>query len=225
MSIQLFLAGDSTMSDYDYTRYPRMGWGQVLSDYLDERVNVRNHAASGRSSKSFIDEKRWTEMEKQFQKGDYLVIQFGHNDQKPDEERATQPFSSYQDNLRFFIRQGRSNGVCPILSTSIARRHFNKKGELQDTHGEYLKAVRDLAKEEEVPLVDMAKLTGAALQELGDQRSKEWFMWADPGVYEAYLNGEKDDTHLNETGAREHAKLFVREIVRMDHPLNEYVKL
>ncbi|SER28919.1 Lysophospholipase L1 [Gracilibacillus ureilyticus] len=222
--VQLFLAGDSTMSHYEASAFPRMGWGQALQNFFTDELIVKNHAASGRSTKSFINENRWAVMEREFSEGDYVLIQFGHNDQKPDEARATKPFTTYQENLRFFIHRARSFGVTPILLTSIARRHFDKDGKLLETHGEYPRAMRELAVREGIIFIDMLENTKEALINLGPERSKDWFMWVDPNQYEGYPDGEKDDTHLRAEGAHAHAKIFIEEIVRFNHPLCKYIK-
>jgi lysophospholipase L1-like esterase len=224
MPTHLFLAGDSTMATFDESRYPQMGWGQILDQYFSKDLVVRNHAASGRSTKSFISEGRWDTIEKGFQAGDYVLIQFGHNDQKPDEERATKPFTSYQANLRFFIQRSQAFGVTPILLTSIARRHFDDYGGLKETHGDYPQAVRELAEKEAVVCVDMLSLTREALQELGKEQTKKWFMRLEPGEYSTYPDGLKDDTHLHERGAHQHCLLFVKALITLNHPLASYVK-
>ncbi|MGN8645958.1 rhamnogalacturonan acetylesterase [Gracilibacillus sp. HCP3S3_G5_1] len=224
MPTQLFLAGDSTMAIFEADRYPQMGWGQTLSYYFTDEIIVRNYAASGRSTKSFITEGRWAAIEQEFQRDDYVLIQFGHNDQKRDEERATKPFTSYQDNLRFFIRRARVFGVIPILLTSIARRHFDEKGHLEETHGDYPQAVRELARKEGVDCVDMLTLTREALQAQGAEQSKKWFMRLQPGEYAAYPDGQEDDTHLHERGAHQHCRLFVKELIRLKHPLAAHVQ-
>ncbi|GAB2557078.1 rhamnogalacturonan acetylesterase [Gracilibacillus alcaliphilus] len=223
-AFQLFLAGDSTMSDYPADDYPRMGWGQVLSDYFDDKVSICNHAASGRSTKSFIDEGRWEQITAVWQPGDYVFIQFGHNDQKPDVERATDPFTSYAANLRFFIEQARAAEVTPVLLTSIARRHFDDQGILQDTHGLYPEAMRQVAKLQQVMCLDMLKRSSQLLMKLGEQGSKSLFMQLAPGVYPNYPLGEQDDTHLTEKGAQAHSKLCIEELRLIHHPLAQYVK-
>ncbi|SHM69247.1 rhamnogalacturonan acetylesterase [Gracilibacillus kekensis] len=220
--MQLLLAGDSTMEKVEDSKYPRMGWGQVLSQYFTNDIQVKNHAASGRSTKSFISEGRWDRLEQDSKKGDYVLIQFGHNDQKQDRERATEPFTSYQDNLRFFISRAHSFDITPILLTSIARRHFDKEGNLLETHGVYPQAVRELAKEENIVCIDMLARTREVLQQAGDEQSKQWFMRLEPGEYRAYPDGEKDDTHLSEKGAHQHCHIFVRELIRLGHPIAHF---
>ncbi|WP_066195767.1 rhamnogalacturonan acetylesterase [Gracilibacillus timonensis] len=222
--IRLFLAGDSTMSAYGSDRYPRMGWGQTLTHYLEPLVSIRNHAMSGRSSKSFRTEGRWQEMESEWQPGDYVFIQFGHNDQKSDPERATKPFSSYQANLHFFIQRAKSAQVTPILLTPIARRQFNEHGILEHTHGYYPLAVRKLAAQERVDCIDMLQWSSQLLNELGAEQSKSLFMQLPPGLYPNYPEGEMDDTHLTEAGAEAHCKLCVEALDQIGHPLAVYNK-
>ncbi|MFC4386355.1 rhamnogalacturonan acetylesterase [Gracilibacillus marinus] len=222
-SVQLFLAGDSTMSNYDSNAYPRMGWGQVLPMFFNEELVVRNHAASGRSTKSFIAEKRWETMEKDFRPGDFVFIQFGHNDQKPDVERRTEPYTSYQQNLTYFIQRAREHRVTPILLTSITRRHFDENGQLLDTHGDYPQAMRALANKEQVACVDMLIKTTEAVQQLGLEKSKQWYMWINSGQFKGYPDGEQDDTHLREEGAKKIASICVHELIKLNHPLATYV--
>jgi len=179
---------------------------------------------SGRSTKSFIAEGRWEELEKQITRGDYVVIQFGHNDQKSDKERSTNPFSSYQSNLQYFVERTRAFEATPILLTSIARRHFDEDGNLLESHGEYPVAVRQLAEKLNVWCIDMLQLTRKALKEMGDEKSKEWFMWFEPNQHSYFAEGLQDNTHLQEKGAEEHAKLFTNELVKLSHPLATYLK-
>ncbi len=220
---QLLLAGDSTMATFENVRYPQMGWGQTLSDFFTNEIQVKNHAASGRSTKSFISEGLWAKLEEEGQKGDYVLIQFGHNDQKLDQARSTQPFTSYQDNLRFFVNCARNAGMVPILLTSISRRHFDHLGNLLDTHGDYPRAVRELAEEENVVCIDMLARTREVLQQIGVDQSKQWFMILGPGEHTAYLGGLEDNTHLSEEGAHQHCRIFVRELLRVEHPLAVFV--
>lgn len=222
--VHVYMAGDSTMADYTKNSFPQMGWGQKLYDYFQPTVIIHNHAVNGRSTKSFLDEKRWKVMEEQFQPGGYVIIQFGHNDQKEDKERATDPFTTYQGNLRYFIQRARLFDVTPILATSIARRQFDVDSNLEDTHKDYPKAMRELAQEENIILIDMLKLTEQALKQLGPEKSKHWFMWAKPNEYDAFPNGATDNTHLNEEGARMVAGLFVDELKELEHPLADFLK-
>lgn len=152
----LFLAGDSTVADQPAASFPYVGWGQMFPMYVNERAAVANYALSGRSSKSFIREGVLDQIWSRIKRDDYLLIQFGHNDQKPDEERRTEPFTTYKETLKLYIDGARSRTAHPILITSVHRRHFREDGTLRDTHGDYLTAVRELAAETDVPLVDLA---------------------------------------------------------------------
>ncbi|WP_373232968.1 GDSL-type esterase/lipase family protein [Cohnella sp.] len=212
MPIRVFLAGDSTMSEYDASLAPRAGWGQALGELLNDRAIIRNKAASGRSSKSFLAEGRLGLIKSALRPGDVLLVQFGHNDQKPDEERRTEPFGTYQENLRAYIEAARSKDAYPMLLTPVQRRSFDERGIHLDTHGDYSVAMRQLAGETGVPLVDLAASSKRLMEELGPERSKELYLWLEPGAHPNYPDGVQDDTHFSEAGAREIARLFVREI-------------
>ena len=211
--IGIYLIGDSTMAEYDSTRHPLTGWGEMLQPLFNENVTVYNHAVSGKSSKSFRDLGYWKTVHGSLKKGDYVIIQFGHNDEKEyDSTRYTIPGGSYNANLKRFIDEAREKGAIPILATPISRRKFNEEGELLDTHGKYPDAVRDVSKETDVPLIDLQKMTKSLLEKYGVEGSTKLFCWAEPGEYPAYPDGVKDNTHLSELGALEISKLFVKGI-------------
>src|SRR4051812_15697116 len=155
--ITLFLAGDSTMATQPLVpATPARGWGQMLQPYFDEHVRVENFASSGQSSKSFRDKGRWAQIVARLQPGDFVIIQFGHNDNKPDADRHTDPFGSYRENLERFVREVREHQATPILATSIVRNIFNEDGTtLRDTHGDFITAARRVAEEQKVPLLDL----------------------------------------------------------------------
>jgi lysophospholipase L1-like esterase len=197
----IYICGDSTAARYGSDRSPMAGWGQMLAKYLTEDIEVVNRAICGRSSKSFIGEKRLEHVLSEIQSGDYLFIQFGHNDQKPDEERRTEPFSTYEEHLRQYIDGASAKGAHPVLLTSVNRRRFNENGEFYGTHGDYLVAMRQLAEEAGVPLLDVAAKSEAKFRELGPDRSRELFCWLKPGESPNYPEGSEDDTHFNEYGA------------------------
>lgn len=200
-----FLCGDSTMADYPPKDAPMTGWGQALKGLVDG-VFVENCAVCGRSSKSFIAEKRLNFVELCLRKGDKLFIQFGHNDEKPDVERATVSRVTYPEYLGMYIDAARRQGAEPILLTSIARRHFDENGNLKHTHGDYPAAMRDLADDRGVRLLDMEKATEALLSDMGDEASKALFNWQEKG-HPNYPDGVQDNTHLSFTGAVRLAKL------------------
>jgi lysophospholipase L1-like esterase len=222
--VHIFMAGDSTMADKDSKAEPERGWGQALQSFFNDTVKVSNHAVNGRSSKSFMDEGRWQAVLDSLLTGDYVIIQFGHNDQKPDPERHTDPFTTYKSNLEKFVKDTRAKGAFPILCTSIVRRKFDEKGILTDTHGEYPNAVRQAAKELKVPLLDLHLKTKNFVSALGPEKSKSLFLYAPPGAYPNRPGGVQDDTHLNPEGAAAIARMAVEEMKALKLPLAEYMK-
>lgn len=194
-----FLCGDSTLCSYTPNWAPMMGWGQALSALADG-VFVENCAVAGRSSKSFIGEMRLNFIELCLRRGDKLFIQFGHNDEKEDLERATSARVTYPEYLGMYIDAARRQGAEPILLTSIARRHFDENGVLLHTHGDYPAAMRDLAIHRGVRLLDMEKATEELYTALGEEGSKALFNWQAKG-HPNYPDGVQDNTHLCLTGA------------------------
>src|ERR1039458_9120307 len=153
----IFMIGDSTMADKPVNPPdPERGWGQMLPMYFKDGVRIENHAVNGRSSKSFLDEGRWEPVLNQLNPGDYVIIEFGHNDEKKkDPKRYTEPFGSFKQNLELFIRESREHKATPVLATPVARRKFDDNGGLVDTHGDYVKAVRQVAQEQRALLLEM----------------------------------------------------------------------
>lgn len=210
-TIRVYLIGDSTCATKDLKKQnPERGWGHLFQPLFDETVVVENHAMNGRSSRSFRDEGRWDPIYEKLQAGDYVFIEFGHNDQKIGTERYAAP-GDYADNLRRYIRQTREKGAIPILLSPIVRRHF-ADGVLEDTHGEYLTAVREVAAQERVSFIDAERLTRAWITALGDEPSKAYFMWVEPGTCPLYPDGRQDNTHLNVRGAHAVARMIAAEL-------------
>ena len=217
---RVYLIGDSTMSTYGEKRFPRRGWGQMLAIFLTDQVVVNNHARSGRSSKSFRDEGHWEKVRQALRPGDSVVIQFGHNDAKAqDPNRYTQPWESYREQLRQYVTETRAQGAKPILATSICRRRFDEAGHWQATHGDYPAAMRQVAAEMDVPLVDLQAKTRTLLEDLGPARSLLLYMHVVAGAYPNYLREVNDDTHLSDMGAHKVAALFVEGLRELHHPL------
>jgi lysophospholipase L1-like esterase len=204
----IYLAGDSTVTEQPAARYPYSGWGQLLPLFLHPTIAVVNAAKSGRSSKSFIEEGRLNAIEKELKKGDYLFIQFGHNDEKTD-ERGTDPDTSYPFYLRQYIQVALEKGAFPLLITPVQRRTFNRDGTLQNTHSRYEKSMYRVSKEDGIPLIPLGKISKHMIEQLGNEASKELFMWLNPGVYKGFPEGAEDNTHFTEKGASEIAKLVV----------------
>lgn len=210
--VTLFLAGDSTVTDSSPAGFPFSGWGQMLPSFFKHDVAVANHAKGGRSSKSFIAEGRLDSIMEELKAGDYLFIQFGHNDQKQDEERHTDPSTTYLQHLRQYIDAARSRNAIPVLVTSVHRRYFEATGKLRDTHGAYLDAVRRLAEEEGIPLIDLAEKSKRLFEEAGPEGTKSMFLWGAPGEWMNYSSGIKDNTHFQERGSLIIAGLVVQGI-------------
>jgi lysophospholipase L1-like esterase len=194
--VTVFLAGDSTVTDQEAAGYPYAGWGQMLPHYFNASAAVSNHAKSGRSSKSFVDEGRLEAIFQAIRPNDYLFIQFGHNDQKPDEERRTEPDTTYKHYLKMYIDGARERGAVPVLITPVHRRIFDEKGRIVNTHGDYLQAVKELGQSEQVPVIDLAEKTRRLYEAYGDEPSKKLFLWAVPGEFPNHPAGARDNTHF-----------------------------
>ena len=188
--ITVHYIGDSTVARNNIHSYPQTGMSQGLSLYLKESVRVVSYAKNGRSTKSFLDEGRFAPVEQAMQPGDFLFIQFGHNDEKPDAARHTDPDTTFQENLHLFIRAAKKAGAHPVLLTSIARRLFDVEGNfLPGSHGAYPAAMKKAAADAGVPVIDLTAVTEQFLAELGDENSKPLFVWP------------VDNTHLKYEGA------------------------
>ncbi|MDT0644632.1 rhamnogalacturonan acetylesterase [Zunongwangia sp. F363] len=222
----LYLIGDSTMSDKkDPEENPEHGWGQMLPQLMTSEINIKNHAVNGRSTRSFISEGRWERVKSKLQPGDFVFIQFGHNDQKiKDPERYTNPFTQYRANLEKFVRETREKGATPVLMSSIVRRNFNDEGTLVDTHGEYPLVIRMVAKDLEVPFIDMQLLTEQLEIAYGPEASKDLHLHLEPGEDPYEPDGRHDDTHLSEKGATIVASLALQEIAKQGLELKKFVK-
>jgi len=221
--IDIFMIGDSTMANKTEDVYPETGWGQVLPLYFDTLTTIHNHAVNGRSSKSFIGEGRWDVVLDSLKQGDYLFIQFGHNDQKiKSPDRYTEPYGEYTENLKRYVNESRAKGAKPILFTSIVRRKFNEDGILEDTHTDYPPAMRKVAEELNVPLVDLQVMTAEMVESLGVEESKSVYLW-DETVSEKFPEGRKDDTHLRVEGAKKVAELAVKGLLGKDKELSGHI--
>lgn len=222
----LFLIGDSTMANKENPdKNPEHGWGQVLPQFFTGGIEIQNHAMNGRSSKSFRTEGRWAAVEKQLKKGDFVIIEFGHNDQKlKDSTKFTNPYTQYRANLERYVRETRAKGAIPILMTSIVRRNFNENGVLIDTHKEYPLVVRMVADDMKVPFVDMQLLTEQLEISLGPENSKKLHLHYKEGEDPYYPKGKEDDTHLSRTGAEKVAGLAVKNLKTLKTGLEKYIK-
>lgn len=215
----LYTIGDSTMADkIKPDENPEKGWCQVLPSFFDlNKITIVNRAVNGRSTRSFINEKRWESVYKSLKKGDYVFIQFGHNDEKiADSTRYTNPHTAYRYNLIRFVTEAREKGAIPILFSSIARRNFNEHGVLVGTHGEYPIEARLVAQEYNVPFIDLGYFSEVLEQSYGSEKSKDLHLHFKAGEHPYYPEGKTDDTHLSYKGALEIAKIVVAELTKMN---------
>ncbi len=210
----LFLVGDSTMADKPVIpANAERGWGQMLPAYFNRSVRVENHAMNGRSSKSFLEEGRWAAITNKLRPGDWVIIQFGHNDEKKaDPKRFTEPFGEFKANLTRYVREAREHGAHPILATAVARRSFDADGKLKDTHGDYLPATREVARELNAPLLELNVRSAEIVQALGPERSKKIYLWVGPDEFPALKEPKEDNTHFCAYGATRICDLAVEEI-------------
>lgn len=200
----IFWAGDSTVQYNSISTYPQTGIGQVFHLFLKPEVKVENHAKNGRSTKSFIDESRLPAIYDHMTEGDFLFIQFGHNDEKKiDPARYTEPFSDYMINLEKFINAARNKKAIPILITPLERRCFTQQGQLDlGEHTDYVAAMKQTSEKLDVALIDFYSMSRAELKKAGPEQSKEWYMHLPAGKYRAFPEGlHTDNTHLQYAGA------------------------
>jgi lysophospholipase L1-like esterase len=210
--ITVWLIGDSTMSVKETRYYPETGWGMPFVQFWDSTVKVDNRARNGRSSKSFTAEGLWEPVFQNMNEGDYVFIQFGHNDESKEKgERYSAP-DEFKANLASYIKQSRSKKAIPILITPVARRKFDEAGKIKETHLGYSDLVRQVAQEQNTPLIDLDRKSQELLQQMGPENSKWLFNYLEPGEHPNYPNGLKDDTHFSELGARKMAEIVLAEI-------------
>jgi lysophospholipase L1-like esterase len=210
-NITFWLCGDSTMSIKDKKAYPETGWGMPFVFFWDSTVTVENLARNGRGTSSFRNEGTWKQVMDRAKEGDYVVVQFGHNDEVPTKETYTNE-TEFKKNLKQYVEEARSKKVIPLLLTPMARRKFDSTGKIAGTHDVYSQIVRDVAKEEKVVVFDMDKLTQQLYQEFGVENSKLLFLHLKPGEHPNYPDGKEDNTHFSELGARLVAQLVLKEI-------------
>lgn len=208
---RIFWAGDSTVQYNDITTYPQTGIGQVFGLYCENGITIVNCAKNGRSTKSFIDEGRLHEIEQNITEGDFLFIQFGHNDEKKDKpERYAAPYGEYTENLKKFASAAYSHGAYPVLITPLARRNFGDDEHLlPSAHAEHAQAMRELAQQNGIPIVDLLSASRELLERVGKEESYHWYMHIPAGRYTSKPEGlDTDNTHLQYEGAVIYAGLI-----------------
>ena len=213
---RIYYAGDSIVAQKNIFTYPETGIGQMLPLYLKKQHIIQNHAENGRSTKSFIDESRLATIYNDLREGDFLFIQFGHNDEKKeDPTRYAEAFGDYQVNLEKFVNVARNRKAYPVLITPLCRRQFDENGNLKNTHGDYPEAMKQVAARLEVPLIDLCTLSSQLVAATGDENSKKWFMNFPAGSYENYPKGKEDNSHLRPEGAILFAGIIAKELKQL----------
>lgn len=224
-NIKVYLIGDSTMSIKETKAYPETGWGMPFAYFFDSTVVVDNRAKNGRSTRTFLSENRWQPVVDALQPNDYVFIQFGHNDESKEKtDRYTTP-EDFKINLTKFVNETKAKKANPILITAVARRKFDSTNHIVDGHGVYTQIVRELAKELNVPMIDLQKSSTLLLEKMGVENSKLLFLQLDKEEHPNYPEGKTDNTHFNELGARKIAELVLAEIKQLNLELaNRIVK-
>lgn len=223
--VTIHLAGDSTMAEKLSEKRPETGWGECLQSFFDpERVRVKNYAKNGRSTRTFISEGLWASLLEQVHNGDYVVIQFGHNDESKEKVDRYTPPEDFRKNLIRFIQDVREKKATPILMTPLMRRRFDTDGHLQDTHGEYPDIVRGVAEEYKIALIDMHQKSRVVLEHYGPEPSRALFLQLKAGENPNYPNGIEDNSHFSPAGAQIMASMAVDGIREDKLPLTSFLK-
>lgn len=219
-NIRIFLAGDSTMSIKEPRYYPETGWGMPFVYFWDSTVTVINKAKNGRSTSSFRNEGSWKQIMDECKEGDFVFIQFGHNDEVATKKTYTTE-TEFKTNLLRYVTEARDKKTTPLLLTPVARRKFNAAGQIEGTHDVYAQLVRDVAKETGTLLIDLDKKSQALYQELGVEHSRLLFVQLKPGEHPHYPEGKEDNTHFSELGARMIAQLVLKDLKTLHTALND----
>src|SRR5688572_13891924 len=220
--IKIFMAGDSTMAIKETKAFPETGWGMPFVYFWDSSVTVINKAKNGASTRTFREDGLWQPIIEQAEAGDYVFIQFGHNDEVPTKKSYTTP-EEFKNNLKRYIDETRSKNAMPVLFTSVARRKFDSTGHIEGTHDEYSELVRQVAVKEKVILIDLDKKSQALYQQLGVEKSQLLFLHLQKSEHPNYPDGKEDKTHFTELGARLVAHVVLNQIREKIPGLSERV--
>ena len=221
---KIFLVGDSTMSIKEIKAYPETGWGMPFANFFDSTIEVDNRAKNGRSTKSFVAEGLWKLVLDDLHEGDYVFIQFGHNDQAITKGERYSPPDTFKLNLIRYVTDVRMKKGIPILFTPVARRRFDDKGQVLESHPVYSDAVIEVARKENVPLIDLNAKSKMLLQQFGKENSALLYLHLEPNEHPNYPEGKIDDTHFNELGARRMAELVLAEIRSLNLPIAAHIR-
>nr|WP_297764073.1 rhamnogalacturonan acetylesterase [uncultured Butyrivibrio sp.] len=221
----IFWAGDSTVACNKFGTYPQTGIAQAFDRYTKMDVAICNHAVNGRSTKSFIDESRLAAIYNDITKGDYLFIQFGHNDEKKnDPKRYTDPHGEFIVNLGKFVNVARNKGAYPVFITSVERRLFDENGKLKPSeHTEYVLGMKEAGEKFDVPVVDLFTMSRNFLEKTGDEASKKYYMNLEPGEVSWAIEGKKDNSHLRYEGALLYAGMIAKGLADLGEPYSTLI--
>ena len=223
--ITVYLIGDSTCATKTESARPETGWGEKLGQHFKKGVTVDNRALNGRSTKSFRDQGHWDKILETLKPGDFVFIQFGHNDQKKSKPQVYSDPQTFSENLKRYIDETRAKGATPVLLTSIVRRKFDENGRLVNTLKHYTAATRQVAKQTGTPMIDMDEKTRTLIQEMGPEASKSIYLWVSKSDYPNLKTDKKDDTHLCVAGAEKYASLVAEGIRELNiDPLAKKLK-
>lgn len=231
--MRILCLGDSIMQYNDFNSFPQTGWVQELVRFFPRNVEFLNFARNGRSTKSFIEEGRFAKVLEIAKSGDFALIQFAHNDEKANDlSRFTSPEpnadsaenKSFRANLEFFVKEFEKIGVKSILLTPVARRKFSE-GKTENTHGVYPQAIIETAEKLNVPCIDMTFLSMNFLDSVGEEKSKRFYMNFDAGIYENFIEGKSDNSHLRPEGANAVSKLAATEISKISEKFSSYKEI
>jgi lysophospholipase L1-like esterase len=221
--MKIWLCGDSTIAIKQTNTYPETGWGMPFVYFWDSATQVNNLAKNGRSTKTFISELLWQQVIEGAQEGDYVFIQFGHNDESVEKKDRYSNPEEFKANLTKFVKEARAVKAIPILLTPVSRRKFDTLGIAQETHKEYSPLVEEVAKKENVLYIDLDTKSRALYQQFGKENSTLLFLQLKAGEHPNYPEGKIDNTHFSELGARLIAQLVLKEVMALNTHLNEHI--
>ncbi|EGK01509.1 rhamnogalacturonan acetylesterase [Dysgonomonas gadei] len=217
----IFLAGNSTV--VDEAEEPWCGWGQIFPRFFTSDIAIANYAESGEAANTFVASKRFAKLLSKMRKGDYLFIEFGHNDQKQKGE-GKGPYTSYKSDLKYLADKTREKGAIPVLVTSMHRRFFDDNGKVKNTHGDYPDAVRQLAKEENITLIDLNNMSATLYEAWGVEGSKRAFVYYPAGTFPNQKEPLADNTHFNPYGGTEIARCILKGMIDNNLPVKKYIR-
>jgi lysophospholipase L1-like esterase len=220
----VYLIGDSTMANKEIKAFPETGWGMPFAYFFDSTIIVDNRAKNGRSTQSFITEGLWEPVVNMLKEGDYVFVQFGHNDEVPTKKSYTPP-DQFKTNLAKFVTETRNKKAVPILITPVARRMFDSAGRILETHTLYAQLVKDVATQYQVPLIDLDQKSQQLLTQFGPEASKYLYNYLSPGENPHYPEGKEDNTHFSELGARKMAEIVLKEIKNLRLGLVDHIRV